>query len=321
VNSLDIYIWNVSHGLAVSLVTPNGRLVAYDAGRSDTFSPLAWLASRGHSRLDCFVLSHPHADHLRDIDWVMRLKPALLWRPRVPEPRVREAARPGLEESVVDRYERELDRAYNRAVTFGPKEREWSGGCDFRFFYPPLHDNLNNMSIVLFVGYGGGYVCLPGDLEKEGWLSLARNAAFRAYLAKTTVLLAPHHGRRAGVCREAFALMAPQMCVISDGPFTDTSSSVYSALATEANVRRRSTGLVMAAPRPLHAEGRPRRDQRQPRLLDGGDRLMAAPQRQAGSSGAVLRMPSEALLTISAPLEPEDEARARAQRPTKRGFS
>jgi hypothetical protein len=44
---------------------------------------------------------------------------------------------------------------------------------------------------------------------------------------------------------EAFALKAPQMCVISDGPFSDTSSGVYSALATEAKVTRRATGLVV----------------------------------------------------------------------------
>lgn len=244
-NSLGIYIWDVSHGLAVTLVTPNGRLVAYDAGRSDSFSPLEWLAANGHSQLDCFVLSHPHADHLRDIEAVIALRPAMIWRRHIAETRIRQAARPGAEASVVDRYERVLDHVYHSPVTFGPSDPTWSGGCDFRAFFPPDNENLNNTSLVLFVGYSGIFICLPGDLEKDGWLALSRDAAFHEYLAKTNVLLAPHHGREAGVCREVFAFMAPQLCVISDGPFSDTSSGVYSNLATEAKVIRRSTGLVV----------------------------------------------------------------------------
>ena len=74
------------------------------------------------------------------------------------------------------------------------------------------------MSIVLFVGFRGFYICLPGDLEKDGWMALLGDAAFGSYLAKTTVLLAPHHGREAGVCSEAFALMAPQCASSATAP-------------------------------------------------------------------------------------------------------
>jgi hypothetical protein len=56
---------------------------------------------------------------------------------------------------------------------------------DFRAFFPPDNENLNKTSLVLFVGYSGIFICLPGDLEKDGWLALSRDAAFREYLAKT----------------------------------------------------------------------------------------------------------------------------------------
>ena len=39
--------------------------------------------------------------------------------------------------------------------------------------------------------------------------------------------------------------MKPQLCVTSEGPYSPTSPAVYSALATEASVRRRSTGLIV----------------------------------------------------------------------------
>jgi hypothetical protein len=42
----------------------------------------------------------------------------------------------------------------------------------------------------------------------------------------------------AGVCLEAYELVNPSLCVISDGPFSDTSSNVYSGLATDARVNK-----------------------------------------------------------------------------------
>ena len=93
----------------------------------------------------------------------------------------------------------------------------------------------------LFVGYQNVYMTLTGDLEKPGWEALLDDRSFCEYLSKTTVLLAPHHGREAGVCREAFELMSPRLCIISDGPFSDTSSKVYSGLATGAKVSQRGS--------------------------------------------------------------------------------
>lgn len=246
VKSISLTIWNVSHGLAVTVRTPTGRIVVYDAGRSESFSPLATLATAAGLRsVDCFVLSHPHADHLRDVDALVALTPTMLWRRHVAERRIREAAAPGLEEGVVDRYEIALDRRYTAPIVFGPENPLW-GGCELRLFTPPDHPNLNNTSLVLFVGFENGYVCLPGDLERDGWLGLLGQPDFIRCLARTRILVAPHHGRLAGVCREAFALMQPQLCIISDGPSGDTSCShIYSQLASGAWVTRRCTQQVI----------------------------------------------------------------------------
>ena len=165
--NLGIYIWDVSHGLAVTIVTPYKRVLAYNAGRSPTFSPLQMLSGIGVIWLDCFVLSHPHPDHLRDIDALIALRPLLLWRRKLPKERIREGAEPGREESVVDRYQRELDHVYTQPATPSPTDYGW-GGCEFRAFSPPEHPNLNNTSIVLFAGYGGG--CVHTRRSREGRL-------------------------------------------------------------------------------------------------------------------------------------------------------
>ena len=239
---LEIVIWNVSHGLAVTIVTPNRKLVACDAGRSEWFSPLTYLERLGWTQLDYFFLSHPHADHLRDIDALVRLRPKAIWRPKPPERQIREAATSALEEGIVDRYEEAFDRTYVHPTAESPLDPSWSGGCEFAVFVPPAHENLNNMSLVLFIGFGGWMICLPGDLEKDGWLALLEDPMYRTHLQHTTVLVAPHHGREAGVCREAFRYLSPELCVISDGPYSTTSSAVYSALASGAWVHKAGVG-------------------------------------------------------------------------------
>jgi len=123
---LKIIIWNVAHGLAVTLITPNQRLIAYDAGRSEDLSPLTELERAGWKQLDYFFLSHPHADHLRDIDALIRMSPRTVRRPRPPERQIREAANGALEEGVVDRYEREIDQTY---VQPSPRTRRTPAGA------------------------------------------------------------------------------------------------------------------------------------------------------------------------------------------------
>lgn len=146
----------------MTLITPNQRLIAYDAGRSEDLSPLTELERAGWKQLDYFFLSHPHADHLRDIDALIRMSPRTVRRPRPPERQIREAANGALEEGVVDRYEREIDQTYVQPSTQDPTDPSWSGGCDFAIFQPPEHANLNNVSLVVFVGFNGVYLALTG---------------------------------------------------------------------------------------------------------------------------------------------------------------
>ena len=250
---LELIIWNVEHGLAVSIFTPQSllappRVIAYDAGRSDDFSPLVWVRDqRQVKQLDAFVLSHPHADHLRDLPALMQIPPKVVWRPLPAASMIREAAHGALEETVIDAYERDIDQVYVGAEPFDITQSAWSGGCEISIWRPPFHPNLNNMSLVMFISYASVTVCLPGDLEKPGWDALLGMAGFTSELAKTTILLAPHHGREAGVCKQAFDLMSPQLCVISDGPTLETSTNVYTALASGANVRKNNVAALRRA--------------------------------------------------------------------------
>src|SRR5690349_15152955 len=78
---LEITIWNVNHGSAAYIKTPNNRHIVVDLGDADDFSPLQHLYRQGVAHLDVVVITHPHRDHLDDIFNLDLLSPRVLWRP------------------------------------------------------------------------------------------------------------------------------------------------------------------------------------------------------------------------------------------------
>jgi hypothetical protein len=91
----DTYIWvfNVGRGLSVFIRTPNNHGILYDLGSSDEFSPIDFLSknilpnlskyeSAGNShQLAQVVISHPHADHITEINKLKKLSMGLLTCP------------------------------------------------------------------------------------------------------------------------------------------------------------------------------------------------------------------------------------------------
>ena len=70
--TLRFITWDVEHGSAGYVRTPNGRHIAMDLGArraTDTgFSPLAHLHNKWSvKQLDAAIISHPHLDHIEDI--------------------------------------------------------------------------------------------------------------------------------------------------------------------------------------------------------------------------------------------------------------
>ena len=70
--TLRFITWDVDHGSAAYVKTPNDKHIVVDLGaRRATdagFSPLAHLYwNWGVKRLDAVVITHPHLDHIEDI--------------------------------------------------------------------------------------------------------------------------------------------------------------------------------------------------------------------------------------------------------------
>jgi hypothetical protein len=84
-------------------------------------------------------------------------------------------------------------------------------------FAQPFTDT-NNLSVAVFVNWGGFTMLLGGDMECAGWEQLLQNPLFVARLNEVKVYVASHHGRENGKCAALFRYMHPDLIIFSDGP-------------------------------------------------------------------------------------------------------
>jgi hypothetical protein len=250
---LSVTIWDVQHGSAAYIKTPDGRHVVIDLGVGDItsrdaeFSPLLQLRASGVTQLDEVIITHPHRDHLDDVYNFDLLSPRVLRRSigHLSEAQIRGGNKPG-DNLVLDKFF-EIHRRYSGVVGPGanPEDPANNGGATIACFDPVRSPaaNLNNHSTVTFVENAGSVICLPGDNESASWMELLENLAFRQWLGATQILVAPHHGREAGYCEDVFKYCRPCLVVVSDGPASDTSAvEKYRGKASGWPVRSRSSG-------------------------------------------------------------------------------
>jgi len=233
----EITVWDVQHGNATHIKTPNDRHIAVDLGAGKQFSPLRALYQSGLRHLDVVAITHPHRDHMDEIS-DLNLLPALSFLTpwHLSETAIRLGNRAD-DADVVKRYlETRAGCTFPVVAPNNLTEPSNFGGASFQIFTPQLCDdsNLNNHSLVVVVSYARLKMVIPGDNESPSWNELLLKPDFVAAVKGADVLLAAHHGRVAGYCPELFEAMGkPKLVVVSDGRFGDTSATGrYSAQAT-----------------------------------------------------------------------------------------
>jgi competence protein ComEC len=203
----------VGHGGAILLELPNGQTLLYDAGAIDdarraerAVRDALW--SRGLSRLDGIVVSHPDLDHFNALPALLETVPVgtLMCAPPFvgadqynTVPVIESASAAGVSIRLIGQGDRlEMDQSASLRVLSPPFERR------------SAIDNAE--SVVLEIEYAGRRILLTGDLEAEGMDALLRMPS-----RKVDVLLAPHHGslepNSSGIARWA----RPDHAVVSGG--------------------------------------------------------------------------------------------------------
>jgi beta-lactamase superfamily II metal-dependent hydrolase len=222
--SLRLRIWDVEHGACAMLHHVNngspGRLAMIDSGDTSDWKPSTFIRyGLNRNTLDYLFITNADQDHMSDLQglWDHGIN-VLVWHRN---PSISPAAfewikrQGGPLTSDAKRY------LANLSVMTSPVAEPFNlhmGGIESRLFwnnYPQL-TNTNDLSLVVFIKFAGFTILFPGDLEKAGWLALLNNPGFQAELAATNILVASHHGRTNGYCKEVFAFCRPQAIVMSD---------------------------------------------------------------------------------------------------------
>ena len=230
--SLRLRVWDVQHGSAAHIRTPNGRHLVIDCGRGDAGSPLySLMRDIGSDRLDMAIITHPHVDHISDISNLSLLNPRVLLRPGHLTQRdilQNNGAISAHAKSIIEKY-LELDSRYSSPVDPGtaPTDPLVNWGAHVATFVPRAASasNLNNHSVVTVIEYEGSKILIPGDNESPSWDELLGRPEFRAEIAGVDVLVAAHHGRESGFHRDLFDHFTPLLTIVSDGRVTDTSAT------------------------------------------------------------------------------------------------
>lgn len=76
-NWTKIFLYEVDHGLCSSVIDSAGNVLLIDCGKGAYFSPIKHMAdelgvSLRNLDIDLFVLSHPHGDHIEDVDNLLK---------------------------------------------------------------------------------------------------------------------------------------------------------------------------------------------------------------------------------------------------------
>lgn len=251
---MTVVFWDVQHGHAIYVRSPNGKHIVVDLGTGTygsgnaAFSPLLHLNQYWNvSGLHYLIITHPHRDHIDDILNLYYGSPHIFRRP---DHLTADDVLVGVSPQDRPKYEKylALSQGYTGLVAGHPDDpsvAENYGGLAISTFGPVTcsRSNLNNHSVVSVFSYAGLKVVIPGDNESCSFKELLSSALFTTAVAEADILLAPHHGRQSGFHADFVNLVHPRLTVISDGPFGDTSATArYSAASRGWQVNKRSGG-------------------------------------------------------------------------------
>jgi beta-lactamase superfamily II metal-dependent hydrolase len=259
--NLSVTIFNVEHGFCVFVKSPTGRTLLIDCGRTDKFSPIKYIVdhelrdvfNEGKFYFTEFILSHPHGDHLEDIDMLKKYEPRLLFRQKGYDWDEVKGVNTKKGAKSVDAYKTWQDqyKPLTKAEVI-----DWGFDLYHKDFLTPSQAKeleetkmVNNSSIPVIITYMGSEYqerfLFAGDLEEKAWEKLLKRESFRNVIKGTDFFVTSHHGHSSGYCKEIFKTMGrrPIVNIVSAHSGDESVEASYSgsdnAIGIERNNERR----------------------------------------------------------------------------------
>jgi len=249
-----MYIFNIGRGFCCFIRSPTNETLLIDCGCRDDFSPANYIYNhllRNNERnaeykISKLVITHPHEDHIEDIEKVHELlNPRLLQGRDYEWNNIKE---PELDYEELDYYSKMKDEIYTKTV---PHE---DLGINLNHYYPSMNKAreidssnqafLNNTSILSTIQYSGKKFLFTGDIQIEMWEVLLEDTKFLDFIENTKIFIAPHHGLDSAFSPELLRKIKPWISLISErsreNPNSGYSSEEYFSGITYKDERRRS---------------------------------------------------------------------------------
>ncbi len=216
-NDLDVYLWDVGHGLSMTFITPfvsfagdvpinRRRVIQIDVGTNNeySFSPVKFLVEKtGLSTIDYLIISHPDQDHINDLVNINELCTAgklQVTRFRrnhtIPNNVISEDAN---KESTAKTVYKNMQNTYiYQHLPHDDVNPDNFAGLTIKTDYIEYEDgmDINDASVVTNILFGNTQLLIPGDLSEVGFNKLALAGKAPAVIDRATrILVAPHHGR------------------------------------------------------------------------------------------------------------------------------
>jgi len=242
-NKLSIRLWDVEHGLAIWIQTPNGQNHWIDTGKiaedpqrgENGFDPAGWVKSKyGVKSLDYLIITHPDEDHyngLPELSSAFYPIKVLCRNKEFINNRTKELfGKDNLSDADIENLKPDkqtlysMHKQYNQSVDWNenPQNPEVNGGVTVQTYHAPYTDNIsvNNASIIVFYKYKNRLFVVTGDIEKSGWDEVYNNHKVEIDKlirdSDSVVLVAPHHGRESGYIQEMVDILLPTLILVSD---------------------------------------------------------------------------------------------------------
>ena len=207
-----VHFIDVGQGDAELIMTSDGKTVLIDSGTPESRTVLTgYLKEQGVKKIDYFVLTHPHADHIGGAAAVLDAFDVV---------NVIMTDAP----TTTSTYKKVLQKIDEKdcGVIFAEAGKEYSLGEAKITILGPVSDysdDLNNTSIVLRLTYGSTVFMFTGDAEKKAEQDMLTK--FPASYFRADVLKLGHHGSSNSTSDGWFFAVSPEYAVISCGRNND----------------------------------------------------------------------------------------------------
>jgi beta-lactamase superfamily II metal-dependent hydrolase len=238
---MKVVVFDVEHGASAFIRTPTNYGVLIDCGCTGQFSPALYLVEKelptiqprsGHSLTE-LIVTHPHNDHIGDVETVKeKCPPALLLRQKYDWEDVKTAE---ADYDNLDTY-RDWQIAYNTTPVKWPDY----GIKVESFMLSPEEAKaideskyINNSSIVTVVTMTGTQhqekFLFGGDMETAGWEALLKQPRFKEAVKGVDFYIVSHHGHESGFSAALYAAMGrPFLNIVSIHNYDELIDDRYS---------------------------------------------------------------------------------------------